>query len=169
MKIIILPSSFLSFLLIFFQLTMITSNITLNNINYLIKSFIPKLLSSLYKGQMGRIGIIGGSYDYTGAPYYSAQSTLYLGSDLVTIFTSYEALIPIKSYSPELMVTSFYNLNEIERIEDDKIIENMIYKKLKEYLNKLHVIVIGPGLGRHPKVLKNLEYSINYIKYLNIP
>ena len=40
------------------------------------KQIIPPLTNNLYKGQMGRIGVIGGSIDYTGAPYYSAQAAL---------------------------------------------------------------------------------------------
>ena len=37
---------------------------------------IPKLSPDFYKGQAGRICIIGGSADYTGAPYYAAISCL---------------------------------------------------------------------------------------------
>ena len=34
-------------------------------------AFVPSLDPSLYKGQAGKIGVIGGSRDYTGAPYYA--------------------------------------------------------------------------------------------------
>lgn len=37
---------------------------------------IPKLSPDFYKGQAGRICIIGGSADYTGAPYYAGISCL---------------------------------------------------------------------------------------------
>lgn len=60
---------------------------------------------------MGRIGVIGGSRDYTGAPYYAGESSLRFGADLCTVFCSHDASIPIKSYSPELMVSAFYNDN----------------------------------------------------------
>ena len=78
-------------------------------VNILIK-IIPSLSYNLHKGQLGRIGVIGGSRDYCGAPYYCGESTLKFGADLCTIYCSYDALIPIKSYSPELMVTPFYKL-----------------------------------------------------------
>ena len=139
-----------------------------NNLKKVLKSFIPQLNSSLYKGQMGRIGIIGGSIDYTGAPYYAGQSSLYFGSDLVTIFTAKEALIPIKSYSPELMVTLLYCTEEIEQLEDE-VIQTIINDKINSYSSKLHSIVIGPGLGRHPKLLPNLAISFHNISKLNIP
>lgn len=71
---------------------------------------IPPLTlgTSRYKGQNGRIVVIGGSRDYTGAPYYAGQSALKYGADLATILCSKEAAIPIKTYSPELMVTPLY-------------------------------------------------------------
>lgn len=40
-----------------------------------------------------------------------------MGADLAFVFCATEACVPIKSYSPELMVTSFYN--GIETIEYD--------------------------------------------------
>ena len=39
-------------------------------------NFMPPLDFSLRKGQMGRIGILGGCRDYTGAPFYAASSAL---------------------------------------------------------------------------------------------
>ena len=76
----------------------------------------------------GRIGVIGGSRQYTGAPFYAAMAALKLvssnkacsgdclitwlmhvlcvvqGADLVTVFCAQDAAVAIKSYSPELMV-----------------------------------------------------------------
>jgi ATP-dependent NAD(P)H-hydrate dehydratase len=40
------------------------------------KRIIPNLSSSLHKGQSGKIGIVGGSFEYTGAPYYAGISSL---------------------------------------------------------------------------------------------
>ncbi len=76
-----------------------------------IRSIVPPLSHSYHKGTMGRIAIIGGSRDYTGAPYYAAESALKFGADLSFIYCSNDAAIPIKCYSPELMVTPFYNDN----------------------------------------------------------
>lgn len=33
---------------------------------------IPKLDTTLHKGQCGRIAVVGGSEEYTGAPYFAA-------------------------------------------------------------------------------------------------
>lgn len=47
-----------------------------NSILKLIKSCIPALSKDSHKGQSGRIGIIGGSLEYTGAPYFAGISSL---------------------------------------------------------------------------------------------
>lgn len=68
------------------------------------REIIPKLHTDLHKGQSGRIGIVGGSKEYSGAPYFSAISSLRVGADLSYVFTTKEAAPVIKSYTPELIV-----------------------------------------------------------------
>lgn len=69
-----------------------------------LRQVFPPLNSQSYKGQNGRIAVIGGSFDFTGAPYYSAISALKVGGDLSHIFCSKSASSAIKSYSPEVIV-----------------------------------------------------------------
>lgn len=38
-------------------------------------------------GQLGRVAVIGGSEDYTGAPYFSAMASAKLGADMVPTST----------------------------------------------------------------------------------
>ena len=45
-----------------------------SEIQQVVCSIIPSLTEGLHKGQAGRIGIVGGSKEYTGAPYFSAFS-----------------------------------------------------------------------------------------------
>ena len=114
--------------------------------------FIPPLTNDLYKGQMGRIGVIGGSPDYCGAPYYSGEAALRFGADLCSIYCAEEAALPIKSYSPELMVTPFYSYRgDLER-NTCSFSTHLITKAIP----RLHSFVIGPGLGRDEKVLAEL-------------
>lgn len=65
---------------------------------------MPKLTFSLSKGKSGIVGVIGGSLEYTGAPFYAAMAALKMGADLAHVFCSKQAAGPIKSYSPELIV-----------------------------------------------------------------
>ena len=91
-------------------------------LNNVFQNLIPSLHvgSTRYKGQNGRILVIGGSRDYTGAPYYAGHSALKYGADLATILCSKEASLPIKSYSPELMVTPLYDDNKLKKNAPDE-------------------------------------------------
>jgi len=119
--------------------------------NNVFQNLIPSLHqgSTRYKGQNGRILVIGGSRDYTGATYYAGQSALKYGADLATVLCSKEASIPIKSYSPELMVTPLYDDN-IFKNENHRDAMEEVTKIIEERLQRAHVLVIGPGLGRGP-------------------
>jgi len=44
-------------------------------------NMVPPMLESFHKGQLGRVAVIGGSEDYTGAPYFSAMASAKLGCD----------------------------------------------------------------------------------------
>lgn len=92
----------------------------------------PRLKPASHKGQSGRIAIIGGSELYTGAPYFASQSALLGGADLSYVYTAVSAAPAIKSYSPDLIVhPGFEHLgNELEALQ------------------RMHAVVIGPGLGR---------------------
>lgn len=51
---------------------------------------------------MGRIAVIGGSEDYTGAPYFSAMASARLGSDMVRRLAQNKrlaSLTPNRSYT----------------------------------------------------------------------
>lgn len=119
-----------------------------------IRCLAPKLSLDMHKGQAGRIGIVGGSIEYTGAPYFAGITGLKLGADLIHVFCAKEASAVIKSYSPELIV---------HPLLDDNI------EKVTPWLERLHVLVIGPGLGRDKKILDNVEKLIETCRKLNKP
>lgn len=118
---------------------------------------IPLLSNDLHKGQSGRVGVVGGSFEYTGAPYFAAMSALKVGADIVHVFCCRDAAIPIKSYSPELMV---------HPVLDDS---NDPIKLIEPWLERLHVLVIGPGLGRDPNVFSTIRQLINVCRNLKKP
>lgn len=125
------------------------------------RNCIPPLLSSFHKGQAGgRICVIGGCEDYTGAPYFSANAAALMGCDLTHVICEYNAATVIKSYTPNLMVhpylresNSFLPSGDVARTEMDKV---------KSLLSRMHVIVIGPGLGRDPQMLESIKEIIKY-------
>jgi len=49
---------------------------TMAGLSVVLRTIIPRLTQELHKGQCGRIGVVGGSLEYTGAPYFAALSAL---------------------------------------------------------------------------------------------
>jgi len=127
-----------------------------SELQQIICSVIPPLSNTSHKGQSGRIGVIGGCKEYTGAPYFSSITSLKSGADLSYVFCTHDASPVIKSYSPELIV--YPVLDSPNAIEEVSLV-----------LDKLHAIVIGPGLGRNERILANVGGIIEKVKERNIP
>lgn len=129
----------------------------------LLKQLVPNLSFAQHKGSMGRVGVIGGSIDYTGAPYYAAAASLRFGGELAYVFCENSAAANIKSYSPELMVTPFYSA---ELIRQHTLPSASV---IIPFLPRLHAVVIGPGLGRDEKAWAIVEPVIQATVAANIP
>ncbi|KAK6336399.1 hypothetical protein TWF696_001958 [Orbilia brochopaga] len=112
-----------------------------------VRKMIPPLLDKFHKGQMGRVAVVGGCEDYTGAPFFSANASALLGADLSHIICEPGAAAVIKSYSPNLMVHPYMRQSNHLTKEDGED-EDSIVKRVEALLDRLHVIVVGPGLGR---------------------
>ncbi|XP_065200677.1 ATP-dependent (S)-NAD(P)H-hydrate dehydratase isoform X2 [Planococcus citri] len=115
------------------------------------KTLPPALSESKHKGQAGRIGIIGGSSEYTGAPYFAGITALRCGADLTYIFCMKDAAIPIKSYSPELIVLPFLDAEHGKSLTTTRLLN-------------IHSLVIGPGLGENVDVHQLVVSIIQYVK-----
>ncbi|KAH9823508.1 Ribokinase-like protein [Melampsora americana] len=114
--------------------------------NHQIIQIIPSLDGSLHKGQSGRVGIVGGSRDYTGAPFYS--------TDLSHVICEPIASTVIKTYSPDLIVHSFLSSS------NDPITYQAHQTEFKELISRLHVLIIGPGLGRDQDIQDWAKFAI---------
>lgn len=120
------------------------------------RQLAPPLAHNKYKGQAGRIGVFGGCIEYTGAPYFASISSLKVGADLVRVFCMKEAAPVIKSYSPELMVHPY--------LDSEKALE-----LIEPWLDRLHVVLVGPGLGRDDHILEITGKIIQKCKEKQIP
>eukprot|EP01039_Chlorochromonas_danica_P001161 gene1161-1268_t len=126
-----------------------------NEVATLASVIIPPLTYLEHKGSMGRIAVLGGSRDYTGAPYYAAKAALKFGGDLSFVFCSEQAATPIKCYSPELMVTPVYQdsvFSDYSTLPYSKIEEEITrgVSLIESFLPRIHALVVGPGMGRNP-------------------
>ncbi|XP_064489561.1 ATP-dependent (S)-NAD(P)H-hydrate dehydratase-like [Ornithodoros turicata] len=135
----------------------LTSLVGVTEQQSLVCSIIPPMLYDSHKGQAGRVGIVGGSSEFTGAPFYAAMAALKLGADLAYVFCPSSAAVAIKSYSPELMVSPVLDApNALDRLRND-------------YLPRLHSLIIGPGLGRSDKLLDLLPGLLSKARELHLP
>ncbi|KAG8221036.1 Ribokinase-like protein [Butyriboletus roseoflavus] len=83
--------------------------------------------------------LISRRHSYTGAPFFAAMSALRLGADLSHVICAPTAAQAIKSYSPDLIVHPILREDAAQdRVKND----------IDAILARLHVLVLGPGLGR---------------------
>jgi ATP-dependent NAD(P)H-hydrate dehydratase len=129
----------------------------------------PPLNGRGHKGGAGRIGVLGGSVDYAGAPFYAGMASLRVGAELLYLLTAHEATGPIKSYSPELMVSGVYHTDLIENEATfQKEVHEMV-TRVEGKLSRMHALIIGPGLGRSPHVLEAVALIIELAKKMELP
>eukprot|EP00405_Crypthecodinium_cohnii_P008955 CAMPEP_0206425376 /NCGR_PEP_ID=MMETSP0324_2-20121206/3756_1 /ASSEMBLY_ACC=CAM_ASM_000836 /TAXON_ID=2866 /ORGANISM="Crypthecodinium cohnii, Strain Seligo" /LENGTH=450 /DNA_ID=CAMNT_0053890149 /DNA_START=312 /DNA_END=1663 /DNA_ORIENTATION=+ len=129
----------------------------------------PPLDGRSHKGQGGRIGVLGGSVDFVGAPCYAGLSALRVGAELLYLFTADEATGPIKGFSPELMVSGVYSFARMDNAETAASEQDRMVERVAEFLPRLQALVIGPGLGRHPQVLTAVARIIKIVREMKIP
>jgi ATP-dependent NAD(P)H-hydrate dehydratase len=105
--------------------------------------------------------VIGGSAEYTGAPYYAGMAALRAGADLVWVACGEGAAVPLKCLSPELMV-----LPVIPR--DPSGVAGAL-TALEPILRRVHALVVGPGLGRSEGALAFASEVLKYAKCRSPP
>lgn len=159
------------------------------------RNLIQPLVSSFHKGQAGKIAVIGGCEDYTGAPFFLAHLAALTGADLSHVICETQAASVIKLYSPDLMVHPYLhdlgsaflqqNIDSSEwkklqslTVEEvlnkkhpalDTAIENLVMPKIVALLGRIDVVVIGPGFGRDPFMVKLLVRLLEEIRVHNKP
>ncbi|KAF8358387.1 hypothetical protein PRIPAC_93382, partial [Pristionchus pacificus] len=99
-----------------------------------VRRLLPELTTALRKGNCGRLGVVGGSVEYTGAPFYAAISMLKVGADLAHVFTPDDAAAVVKGYAPELIVHPELDPGHWQQ--------------------RMDAMLVGPGLGREEKSLQ---------------
>ncbi|WOG83327.1 hypothetical protein DCAR_0102502 [Daucus carota subsp. sativus] len=135
----------------------------------IIKSITPALDHSRHKGQAGKIAVVGGCREYTGAPYFSAISALKIGADLSHVFCTKDAAPVIKCYSPELIVHPV--LEESYSVSDDEKSSraDKVLAEVDKWMERFDCLVIGPGLGRDPYLLDCVSDIIKHARQSKVP
>jgi hydroxyethylthiazole kinase-like uncharacterized protein yjeF len=139
--------------------TVNTSALTPSTLSFLFRNRILPTLDlsaaafNRHKGEMGRLGIVGGCAQYHGAPYYAGMSSLRAGADLVSVFCTPSAAVAIKSLTPELMVNPLLP-ESLANVTDDAVLNAR--HDILAALPRIRTLVIGPGLGRDPVTLSTV-------------
>lgn len=93
--------------------------------------------ASSHKGNNGRLLIVGGSADYSGAPAIAGMAAIGAGCDLVYVASPEKSAEAIKSTSPDLIVKS---------LPGDKLSLNHS-QEILDLADKVDAVLIGPGAG----------------------
>ncbi|KAL1965977.1 hypothetical protein VTN77DRAFT_4917 [Rasamsonia byssochlamydoides] len=133
-----------------------------------VRAIVPPMLEKFHKGQLGRVAVIGGSSDYTGAPYFSAMASARLGCDMSHVICEKSAAPVIKSYSPNLMVHPI--LPSSATVPNPGAIDPpALAKPIVAMFSRLHVLVIGPGLGRDGVTQRVVEEVMKEARSRSVP
>ena len=93
--------------------------------------------ASSHKGNNGRLLIVGGSADYSGAPAIAGMAAIGAGCDLVYVASPEKSSEAIKSTSPDLIVKSLPGA-KLSLSHSQEIID---------LADKVDAVLIGPGAG----------------------
>jgi NAD(P)H-hydrate epimerase len=115
--------------------------------------------ANAHKGDYGRLLIIGGSENFTGAPAFSALAATKCGTDLVYVASPTKTSEIIASYSPDLITIKLpgehLNLKALPELE--------------RWMSSADAIVLGPGIGLHEETVDVVKKLITQTGELNKP
>ena len=118
-----------------------------------VAKLIPNRIKNSHKGTYGKVCLLGGAVEYSGAIRLSAlaYSALKSGAGLSTVAVP-RFLVPIVSQN--ILEVMIYPIESI----DKEIISNK--ENIDGLINKIDVLTIGMGLGRSEEAAKIVTYII---------
>ncbi|MDI6691240.1 MAG: NAD(P)H-hydrate epimerase, partial [Candidatus Bathyarchaeota archaeon] len=112
-----------------------------------------------HKGDFGRLLVIGGSENFSGAPAFVALAALRTGVDLAYIAAPEKTAYTISSMSPDLITIKLegkhLNLGNIPM--------------LKTYMEIANAVVLGPGLGLHIETREAVKAVVEAVEMAGKP
>ena len=111
-----------------------------------VQPMIPKRERYSYKGNYGKILLVGGNESMGGAIILTALAAVYSGAGLVTVATDEKNHPALHAQLPEAMVVNWNNRQQ-----------------LKQQIKDATVIVIGPGMGVSEVSFNLLHFVLDHI------
>jgi hydroxyethylthiazole kinase-like uncharacterized protein yjeF len=124
-----------------------------------VRHAVKPRMKYFHKGDFGKILVIGGSDQYSGAPYLSALAALKAGAGLTTIAAPSSVSGVIRKFSPMLIVRELPG--RVLSLEGMSI--------AKELLDWASSVVVGPGLGLSEETKKAFIELLKTIVEKRIP
>ena len=114
--------------------------------NFIRKNIIKKIykdrLINSHKGDHGRILCIGGSEDYTGAPFLAINASIAMlrtGVDIATVIAPTKVAFAINSLNPDIITKKI----------DCKYFTEKFTEEVIRFSQAFDCVLIGPGIGQH--------------------
>jgi ATP-dependent NAD(P)H-hydrate dehydratase len=124
----------------------------------------------------GRLGIAGGCAMYAGAPAFAARAALTSGADLVTVACQRSATVAVHTLTGGEAICAPYDVGEplsggdvAAQSKAETSEEEALSDVLAALLQRVHVLVIGPGLGRDPAVLRAVVGAMAAARAAGVP
>lgn len=117
-----------------------------------VREHLPKREPYSHKGDYGKVLVVAGSRGYTGAAALCAEAALRAGAGLVYVAVP-ESLLPA-------MEEKLTEVIKLGLPEVDGAVASSALPKILEMLEDKDVLVVGPGLGRHPQTVKLIRHLI---------
>ena len=112
------------------------------------KALLPDRRHDGNKGTYGKVLVIAGSRQISGACILAASAALKAGAGMVRVFTAVENAEAVKALLPEAILDTY---EDFEPVED----------KLREAMKWSTQAVIGPGIGTFAKGKELLSFVLN--------
>ncbi|EFN55939.1 hypothetical protein CHLNCDRAFT_57702 [Chlorella variabilis] len=146
---------------------------------------VPDLAPTKYKGQAGKIAVVGGCREYTGAPFFASMAALkaslpwhwvascclrsspQIGADLSHVFCTEGAATVIKGYSPELIVHPYLPDGRGSQEPGPQVREAVA--AIEPWLDRFDAVLVGPGLGRDPLILFTVAEVMRAVRRRGVP
>ncbi len=114
-----------------------------------IKTLLPTYIGNEHKGIAGKVLIVAGSKEYTGAGYLCSESAVRSGAGLVFLAVPEEIRPIMQSKLNEVIVRSYNNIGDFRKILE----------------GDYDAIAFGPGLGRRDLTVSMLEEVLKFPRW----
>ncbi|MGH7567812.1 MAG: NAD(P)H-hydrate dehydratase, partial [Gemmatimonadales bacterium] len=98
---------------------------------------LPKLQSTMHKGDRGRVSVVGGANGMTGAALHAARAALAAGAGLVKLVAAAETIAAARASLPDVLTV-------------ESALDGEPEPAVQEALEWADALVVGPGLSREP-------------------